>query len=716
MGMTSTSLNARYADDTIRDGSKAIHRSMLSISVLGNMSLAFNGRDIKIKSRKSRAVLAFLALSESRQETRERLVGLFWSESEEHKARASLRQTLRELRQALFEVGYRGLQTEKLAIELDPEGLDVDLWSVIHAAEQRQAHPLVLNMPRVAECLLAGFEDIDPEFRVWLLAKRQTFQDRLIRGLEGGLLGSEIDAKRKKLLAEAIINLEPTHEEACRCLMQVCAEEGDISGALRAYKALWDLLDEEYGMEPSAKTQQLVAEIKQGNIEPAPLRRTSPGLASPPQTLDAAHFVQPPAAIAPAPRKIALLVGQFLMNGVAPDKAHLVHGFRHHLIASLVRFREWSVVEGAASSSDALRGLSDAAQYSIEATAYQAGQTANVVLTLRQNETNTFIWSEAFELKLENWFEAQQRIIRRTTTSLNVQLSAERLMRLAREPDISLDIYDRWLRAQVMITSFKPDDWERAAEIFTDTIRRAPNFSPCFSGLVQMNNGVHFVHPGVLRDINKAQQTLALARSAVQLDPVDSRAQLCLGWSLTMVGQHAEAEVHMDLARELNANDPWTLISSALYYAFCGKFTQAEKLANEASELSLAPSPPHLGYQAVIHFLCGNYHGTLEATGHTNNITVIIPAWRAAALHHLGRREESANEAQRFLSGVRAAWFGRGPPTDMAIARWLLHAYPISRSADWERLRDGVGGAGIPVSGIEHDEWRRCAISMSHAE
>jgi len=110
------------------------------------------------------------------------------------------------------------------------------------------------------------------------------------------------------------------------------------------------------------------------------------------------------------------------------------------------------------------------------------------------------------------------------------------------------------LRAQVMITSFKPIDWERAAEIFTDTIRRAPNSRLAFSGLVQMNNGVHFVHPGVLRDRNKAQQTLALARSAVQLDPVESRANYVAG-SLTLM-EHTAMPRSTRTCAELNENDP----------------------------------------------------------------------------------------------------------------------------------------------------------------
>ena len=46
------------------------------------------------------------------------------------------------------------------------------------------------------------------------------------------------------------------------------------------------------------------------------------------------------------------------------------------------------------------------------------------------------MWSESFELTLKRWFEAQQRIIRRLTSSLNVQLSTERFMRHAAEPDV----------------------------------------------------------------------------------------------------------------------------------------------------------------------------------------------------------------------------------------------------------------------------------------
>src|SRR3979411_2109162 len=90
-----------------------------------------------------------------------------------------------------------------------------------------------------------------------------------------------------------------------------------------------------------------------------------------------------------------------------------------------------------------------------------------------------------------------------------------------------------------------------------------------------MNNIEHFVHPGLFRDLRKAKATLEFAKRAVQIDPVDSRAHLCCGWSYVMAFREAEAAPHMDLACELNDNDPWTLLSCAHYCAFCGSIEQA---------------------------------------------------------------------------------------------------------------------------------------------
>ncbi len=671
----------------------------LSVSLVGRLTIRFNGRLVELRTQKAGAVLSYLALTETKHESRERLVGLLWSRSDEEKARASLRQVIRELRSAFEDAGYSGFVAERLSIHLDAERVEIDVESIIEAAESGSVHPLLLNTPHLGERILEGMDDLDPSFRVWVLAKRQTIHDRLMRSLGAGLVAKDVAAGAKNEIATAIVNLDPTHEEACCHLMRLHAEQGDVAGAIRIYKALWDLLERDYGMEPSPATAELVAQIKLGAFE-QPLAKVDALNAAGKRALRASNGgfdqAEPMApADVKAPAKIRLVLRPFQMHGIDSDDAHLVQGFNLHLAACLVRFREWSVIDRPPGAVP-LPPPDSAPQYCIETTAYQAGAEINMVMVLRDEATGIYVWSESFRLGLDNWFEAQQRIIRRIATSLNVQLSAERLMRLAGEPDVSLDVHDRWLRGQNLMTKFDPESWQRAVAIFRDAIRENPTFSPCYSSLVQMNNIEHYVHPGLMRDLDKARTTLELAKTAVQLDPVDSRAHLCCGWSYVMAFREAEAAPHMEFACELNDNDPWTLLSCALYCAFCGSIEQALVRAEQSLGLSLAPSYLEWAYHGIIRVLCGDYAGAVAACDRAHGVVQILRAWRAAALFHLGQPPMAREEAQLLINGIRSFWVGSTAPTDEAVVRWVLQAHPISVRPRWEALRDGLRGAGLP--------------------
>jgi DNA-binding SARP family transcriptional activator len=669
----------------------------LSVSLVGRPSIMFGGRLVELRTQKASAVLSYLALTEAKHESRERLVGLLWSRSDEEKARASLRQVVRELRTAFEGAGYSGFSAGRLGVHLDAEKVEVDIESITRMAEGGSVHPLLLNTPDFGARILEGMDDLDPSFRIWVLAKRQTINDRLMRSLGAGLVAGEVAAGAKTEIATAIVNLDPTHEEACCHLMRVHAEEGDVAGALRIYKALWDLLDRDYAMEPAPATEELVARIKLGAFE-RPANRIESG-ARAERASFAPRLLVPEAGKPAAPARIRLVLRPFAMHGVDRDHAHLVQGFSLHLAACLVRFREWSVIDRPPAAA-ALPQSASAPQYCIETTAYQAGAEINMVMVLRDEATGIYVWSESLRLALDNWFETQQRIIRRIATSLNVQLSAERLTRLAGEPDVSLDMHDRWLRGQSLHFKYDAESWQRAVTIFRDAIRENPAFSPCYSSLVQLNNIEHFVHPGFFRDLGKAKATLELAKRAVQLDPVDSRAHLCCGWSYVMAHREAEAAAHMDLACELNDNDPWTLLSSAACCAFCGSIDQARLRAEQSLALSPAPSYLEWGYHGIIRVLCGEYAGAIEAIDRAEGVLKTLPAWRAAALFHLGQPDKAREEAQRFLNGIRSFWVGTSTPTDEAAVRWVLQAHPISVGARWEVLRDGLRGAGLPVEGI----------------
>ena len=84
---------------------------------------------------KARAILAYLVLSPGGSATREQLAGLLWSDRGQDQARASLRQSLKELRE-LPAIGDT-IATERDAVALDPAAVTVDLHEIRHAAGAR---------------------------------------------------------------------------------------------------------------------------------------------------------------------------------------------------------------------------------------------------------------------------------------------------------------------------------------------------------------------------------------------------------------------------------------------------------------------------------------------------------------------------------------------------------------------------------------------------
>jgi DNA-binding SARP family transcriptional activator/TolB-like protein len=659
--------------------------SSLTLTLLGAVRLVSGSDELRLRNRKARAVLACLALADNQELTRERIAGLLWSESSEEKARASLRQVVHELREVLPD---GALVAERLTLCLAPGVLRHDVEAVLAALAVGVVPPRLLDTAGLAERFLDGFDDLDPAFGSWLRAQRQSLQERLLAGLERLL----DDGQSARSAARALLNLDPTHEAACRRVMLDAARDGDTAGALRAYETLWNLLGEDYDMEPSAPTQALVAEIKAGRIGPAPAP-AEPRVQPP----------QPPAQ--PGGARMALFVEPFLEHGVADDRSHLVRGFRHDLIACLVRFREWFVVDGAVPSPAAPGMERASSRYAVSAVAYQSGAAISLVLTIREAGSGVVIWSERSDIDLATWFDAQRDLVRSIATSLRGHVSAARLASLPLQRGVALAAHDRWLLGQSVMRGFRGDRYGRARQLFEEAIAEDPSFSPAYSSLAQSYNGGHIANPGSWRSRATEARSLALARRAVALDQVDSRAQLVLGWALALAGQGDAAAPHMRRAVKLNPYDSWTLISAALYHAFSARHEEAQRLADTALEMALIPSATFWGYQVVVAYLRGDDAATLAACDRAEDVIRTLPAWRAAALWNLGRQDEARAAAGRFFDLVRAAWVGEGAASEAAMGRWLLHQYPFADAANWERLRRGVAGAGIPADGIAFGQW-----------
>jgi DNA-binding SARP family transcriptional activator len=242
---------------------------LLQISLLGGMALHVGDREVALSNRKARALIAYLAVTPGMRETRDRLVGLLWSETEDGKARASLRQLLHGLRDTLDKEGVSGLSADNLHVSLDGAFVVTDLDCALASIDRGDPADFFIREPQIAGEFLRGYDDIDPSFGNWLTTKRETIHRLLIQRLETQMSDCAHDVEATKRIAHALFQIDPTHEIACQQLMRTCVASGNTSGALAVYKQLWTCLEQEYDIEPSAATQELVVAIRSGTYRPA---------------------------------------------------------------------------------------------------------------------------------------------------------------------------------------------------------------------------------------------------------------------------------------------------------------------------------------------------------------------------------------------------------------------------------------------------------------
>jgi DNA-binding SARP family transcriptional activator len=215
--------------------------------------LHHGGRPVEVAA-SSQRVLAFVALRD-RPVVRSFVAGTLWIDASEERAAANLRSALWRLNQS----GLPLIRTTGRTLELAEE-VRVDVRVML-------AHATRV----LADTSMTGGQDGDgplgddllPDwYDEWVILDRERIRqlrlhmlDRLCGLLtEAGCYGRAIDVG---LLA---IAAEPLRESAHRAVIAAHLAEGNVTEALRQYRAYARMLDELLGIEPSASLRDLMRE------------------------------------------------------------------------------------------------------------------------------------------------------------------------------------------------------------------------------------------------------------------------------------------------------------------------------------------------------------------------------------------------------------------------------------------------------------------------
>lgn len=237
---------------------------MLRLALLGPPIVERDGNLATFDTRKSTALLALLA-GAAGPLTRDGLAAMLWPESDDARARASLRRTLSVTAAA---VGPP-LAVSRTTVGLDRSQVWCDLWEFEHLATRDDPSSLTAAASLYRGDVLSGFRArAGAEFDHWQERMAEEHRQRL-----GGVLsrlvavlvhaGTFDGALRQ---ARRWLSLDTLHEEAHQAVMRVLALSNQRAAALAQYRSCVRILDEELGVAPLKETTALYEDIRAARL------------------------------------------------------------------------------------------------------------------------------------------------------------------------------------------------------------------------------------------------------------------------------------------------------------------------------------------------------------------------------------------------------------------------------------------------------------------
>lgn len=646
------------------------------LRLIGQMEAwTLNSESVLPVGRKTRALLAILALSAPRPVIRSRLAELLWSRRLEEQARASLRQEIHRLLDALQPAGVEIVRVARDHLSLRADLVWIDVDEVLRATPSDASALGLLDGE-----LLEEFDGIDPALDQWLASERERLRDRA-RSVAETLLGVQTTPEAVIPVATQLLGIDRAHEGAWRALMRAYAERGERGLAVQTYdrcrQAMNDLLD----AAPSAETQRLAAEIRAGTMVAVSTGR--PEVARTETTRGAMR----------GGAKVGVLPLQML--GTGEEEAHLSLGLAEEVTAALARFR-WMFLVSSSSlaqfgnrDENALRrtfGLDFLLDGSVQRVARRLRITVRL-LDLR--EGNQIVWARRFDRQMNDLLSLQDDIAAEVVAQIDPEILLIEGRRAAHRPPTDSTAYDLVLRALPLIVRLRRDEFAEAGDLLSRALALEPEYATAHAWRAYW--AMFCVGQGWAERPDVLEEAGRHAERAIMLDPQDARG-------LTIAG-HVRAFLHhkpreaLELhgrALSLNPNLAMAWGLSATTYTYLGDLDEAARRFARYKRLS--PMDPNAFFFDACMVL-------LELAKRDYNAAVLLgrraselnPYFSAGLKHYLAALGHAKLTGEAAIVCARLLAIEPTFTIQEAIRR---SAY--DNAADMEHYAAGLRLAGLP--------------------
>ncbi len=372
-----------------------------------------------------------------------------------------------------------------------------------------------------------------------------------------------------------------------------------------------------------------------------------------------------------------------------PRNDHLCEGIAEDVIANLTRFRNLMVI---ARHSAFLFNLTEnraeevrrrlGVRYILGGSLRRADKRLRIAIELIDAASESALWSDRFNVELEELFDLQDEIAGAVAARLSIQIDfAERRQESSYPRDMRA--YGLVLRGQHLIPKFTKEANWHARRLFEEAAEYAPEYSRAFSALSRTHN-LDWRYAWSDKPRESLEAAVALARRAKELDRLDARGFSELAYAKLYSRQHDEAMAEYAQALALNPNDSDIIAEYADALSYVEQAERGLELMKKAMQLNPYYPDWYLWYLADIYDVMGRSEDVIAAVRRMHDPS---EGQRLMAIHcaHLGRMEEAQAAAREVL---------RLHPR-FRIREWRERP-PYRDPAPLERYVEGLRKAGLP--------------------
>ena len=371
------------------------------------------------------------------------LTGLLWGERSEDQARASLRQTLSELRGALAEPARQSIMRPRRPSAGRRIGVDRREGVGDRSPVPRTTMRFAKRRELIGGDLMEGLSVGEAGFEQWLAAERERFRAARLRHL----CATDGTGRTGRALEEALTHglkllaLDPLQEHVHRALMRLYAAQGRHDAALAQYERCRRELSHQLGVSAGPETDDL-ARDHQGQPPRGPARTS----VSPQAT-------RSPTRRTPAtPDRPSIAVLPFTNLSGDPEQQYFSDGITEDIITELSRYHSLLVI--ARNSCFQFRGVVDVAavrsalgvRYVVEGSVRKAGSRIRVTAQLIDAMNRTQIWAERYDRENRDIFAVQDEVTAAVVATLEGRIAASGAEHARRKPTSDWVAYDYFLQ------------------------------------------------------------------------------------------------------------------------------------------------------------------------------------------------------------------------------------------------------------------------------